>query len=338
MIRSDFQDIFESYLKGELPTKEEIIELLKIDLDSPEFYALCYTANKLTREQFDNKADVCAQIGLDFAVCQYNCGFCSFTAQANKEIEKEIFWEAEDVIPVVKEIIEAGANAVYLMTTGRYSFDRFIEVGKKVREVLPDRVPLVANTSDFSLELAQKLKKIGFTAVCHSLRLREGIDTGITKETRLQTIENAQEAGLGVQVGLEPIGPEHEPEEMADQMIWAREIGTAFNGAMRRTAVSGTPLAAYGEISIRELVRAVAVTRLAMGDKALSHVAHEPNIPSFFAGANLSWAEAGPNPRDIKADTSQGRGKNVEYCRNLFLEAGFEVREGGSPACFGPSV
>lgn len=338
MINGYHQDILENSLKGNLPSREEIIELLKIDLNSPEFFALCYTANKLTREHFDNKADVCAQIGLDFSVCQYNCRFCSFTEEANKEIDEEIFLEAEDIIPAAKELAEAGANALYLMTTGRYPMEKFIDVGKKVREVIPDRIPLVANTCDFNYEQAEKLKRAGFTAVCHSLRLREGIDTGISKETRLQTIENAKKAGLGVQVGLEPIGPEHEIEEMADQMIWAREVGASFNGAMRRTPVPGTPLAAYGEISIHELVRAVAVTRLAMGDKALSHVAHEPNIPSFLAGANLAWAEAGPNPRDTKGDTSKGRGKNVEYCSMLFKEAGFEVRNGASPACLASKV
>lgn len=328
-----YDKLFQRCLEGDIPTYDEVIELLKIELASPDFYALCYTANKLSQDHFDNKGDVCAQIGLDYEPCSRDCDFCSFSKKSGI-LEERMYWEPNKVAKVAKSMVDAGANAVYLMTTAEYPIDEFINIGKIVRESIESDIPLVANTGDFSYEDAVKLKEAGFSAVYHALRLREGTDTAIPVDRRIKTIENAKKAGLKVQVCLEPVGPEHTAEELADQMFWAREIGASFNGAMRRTAVSGTPLAEHGEISFLELAKLVAVSRLVMGDKVQAHCTHEPNLLALKAGANLLWAEAGPNPRDTKTDTSEGRGASVVNCQEMLINAGLELRKGPSPACF----
>lgn len=323
--------VVEKCMKGETPTVEEAVALLKIDCDTPDFYHLCWAANWLTRRQFDNKGDVCAQIGLDFSPCSKNCGFCAFGRSAG--IAKEpLEWEIDVVLKVAKEMVQAGANAVYLMTTADYPFQKYVTIAEEVRKVVPNHIPMVANIGDFTYEQAVQLKRVGFTSVYHALRLREGIDTAIKPERRKQTIANAKAAGLAVQVCLEPVGPEHTAEEMVEQMFWAREVGVTFNGAMRRTAVAGSALAGRGEISYRELAKIVAVARLVMGDTVVAHCTHEPNLPSLMAGANLIWAEAGPNPRDTVFDTSRGRGWNVVQAKRLLWEAGYEVHNGPSRA------
>jgi len=49
-----------------------------------------------------------------------------------------------------------------------------------------------------------------------------------------------------------------------------------------------------------------------------------------MAGANLFWAEVGANPRDVKANTEEGRGGTVDHCKKLFEEAGWNVHTGPS--------
>ena len=51
---------------------------------------------------------------------------------------------------------------------------------------------------------------------------------------------------------------------------------------------------------------------------------------SATAGANLFWAEVGTNPRDTKAETSKGRGMDVESCMELFRKADFGILRGPS--------
>ena len=74
----------------------------------------------------------------------------------------------------------------------------------------------------------------------------------------------------------------------------------------------------------------VAVVRLAMGRNVIGNCTHEPNILGATSGANLFWAEAGSNPRDIKDDTAKGRGLDVLTCRNMFKEADFDLLTGPS--------
>jgi biotin synthase len=48
------------------------------------------------------------------------------------------------------------------------------------------------------------------------------------------------------------------------------------------------------------------------------------------AGANLLWAEAGSNPRDIEKETERKRGMTVKNCIHIFEEAEWKVLKGPS--------
>ena len=74
----------------------------------------------------------------------------------------------------------------------------------------------------------------------------------------------------------------------------------------------------------------VSVVRLAMGRKLMGNCTHEPNLLGANCGANLFWAEVGSNPRDIKAETEEGRGLDVIACKELFKEADYDILNGPS--------
>ena len=78
--------------------------------------------------------------------------------------------------------MKEGANAIFLMTTGDYDFDKFVKIGRAVREVIPPDMPLVANTGDFGRSEAKELLDAGFTAIYHVVRLREGDSHGDHEE------------------------------------------------------------------------------------------------------------------------------------------------------------
>jgi len=158
----------------------------------------------------------------------------------------------------------------------------------------------------------------------------EGKDTRIAPETRLDTIKAAREAGLLVGTCVEPIGPEHSVEEIAEEILIGRDMLPCYSGAMRRITIPGSELEQYGMISEYRLVFLVAVVRLAMGRELIGNCTHEPNILGATTGANLFWAEVGTNPRDTELETSRGRGSNVKYCMNMFREADFDVLQGPS--------
>ena len=326
---SDVEAILSKGLSRSGITREEALRLMEIDVHSPEMYSLYFVADRMTRQQFHNMGEVHAQIGIDYSPCSKRCKFCVFGTIAEKRVQ----FDVNEVVARAKIFQASGANAIYLMTTDGYDFDEFLNIGKQVKASLSPRMPMVANIGDFGPSEAESLAEAGFTAIYHAVRLREGRDTTIDPDVRVRTIKSAQNVGLSALFCLEPVGPEHTAEEMVDLMFLGKDLGVSLHGAMRRVSAEGMPLHHHGDITSPSLAKAVAVCRLVMGDSLLAHCTHEPNLPSLLAGANLLWAEAGPNPRDAEVDTStqRGRGLSVEECRRMLWEAGFETLTGPSP-------
>jgi biotin synthase len=319
---NNIHDILLSTLKGNEISRKECLELMEIHEYSQEMYELFYTANKLTRERSNGSGQIHAQIGLDYTACPKKCGFCIFGGIPKEKIELS----KEEILARAKNFERAGADALYLMTTASFDFSRFINLGKEVKKSISSKIPLVANIDDFRPVEAQELLDAGFTAIYHAVRLREGKDTKINPKTRIATIENAKRVGLKIYFCVEPIGPEHNADEIVELMFLGKKLGVEFSGAMRRTSTPTTKLHDKGEINLVQLAKMVAITRIVMVNSATWNCTHEPNLPSLLAGANLIWAETGPNPRDKCHDTSssEGRGLSVEQCRKLLVEAGLE--------------
>jgi biotin synthase len=298
----------------------EAEDLLRLELGTKEVYALMETANRISRQQFGNKGETHFHIGINLGPCAYNCGFCSLATGAGIFSESIEFGE-EDIIRWAKDGESQGADALNLMTTGTFRFERLLEIGRLLRREVA--VPLVANTRDLDHEEAEKLLEAGFVGAYHAVRLGEGKDTPFTIEKRLKTIDALKDVGLLWMNCIEPVGPEHTPEEMAFLMVMARRRRAVYSGAMRRINFPGSPVAGRGMITELELARIVAVSRLVMGDVPQAHCTHEPHAASLIAGANLLFPEVGSSPRDGQADTGKGRGRNLTDCRKIFMEMGW---------------
>lgn len=301
-------------------TRDDALLLLNLDLDSREAYALMETANRLSREQFKGKGENHFHIGLNVEPCPYNCLFCSLTTKAGLFKEKVEFPE-KDLLCWAKEGEEQSADALNLMTTGTFSFERLIEIGKVLKKAVS--VPLVANTRDINHREGERLLDAGYVGAYHAVRLGEGKDTPFSREKRIRTIQVLKDVGLLWMNCVEPVGPEHSLEEVVDLMFLAREYGATYSGIMRRINFPGSPMEKHGMITEREMARMVAVSRLVMGDVPRAHCTHEPHSASLVAGANLLFPEVGSSPRDGKADTGKGRGKNLTTCRQMFREMGW---------------
>lgn len=129
-------------------------------------------ANTLSRRQFNGYGEVFAQIGINFWPCSKSCRFCSFGEEAGL-IGLPVEFDTQEVVTRAKAFEAAGANAIFLMTTADYPFERFIEIAKAVKEAISPNLPLVANIGDFGRELAEELLEAGFQGVYHVSRLRE---------------------------------------------------------------------------------------------------------------------------------------------------------------------
>ena len=298
-------------------SREEAIELMHLDLHSPEAYALMQTANQMTREQFKNKGENHFHIGVNVEPCPFNCTFCSLTETAGIFTEN-IEFPVEDILNWAKIGEQNNADALNIMTTGTYSFQKLLEVGRQLKGTVS--VPLVANTRDITHREGEKLLEAGFVGAYHAVRLGEGKDTPFIVRKRIQTIQVLKDVGLRWMNCVEPVGPEHDIGEIVDLMFLARRYGATYSGVMRRINFEGSPMEKYGMISELEMAKMVAVSRLVMGDVPKAHCTHEPHTASLMAGANLFFPEVGSNPRDGAGQVDGGRGKPLRMTQQIHRE------------------
>lgn len=323
------RDLIRKTQYGEHLSFDELVHLISMAPDCSESYLVMAEANRISKEVTGNQAEVHAQLALNMAPCPCNCGFCAF-AQKNGIFSEEKRLTAEEAVAYGKQFEEDGANAIFTMTTAQYPFELFLEISQEIRKNLKPTTVLIANVGDQSLSNAKRIKDAGYTGTYHALRLREGIDTGLSPQKRKESIRNFQEAGLLVGTCVEPVGPEHTPEELAEMICFTASFNPAYSGAARRIPIPGTEMAERGTISELRMAQIVAITRLGLPRAVLGNCTHEPCTLGGLAGANLFWAEAGANPRDTEEKTEENRGETVKTCHTLFQECGWDVFEGPS--------
>jgi biotin synthase len=319
-IASDVEVILERGSGGEGIDRQQALTLMALALHTKEAYALMETANRLSRDQFNGKGENHFHIGVNVAPCPMNCLFCSLTQKAGI-FQKSVNFSDEQILSWAQHAEEHGADALNIMTTGTFSFNRLLRIGRMLKKAV--KVPLVANTRDINHGEGEALLEAGFVGAYHALRLGEGRDTPLKPENRIETFRVLKDVGLQWMNCVEPVGPEHSHEEIVDLMLLARRYGATYSGVMRRINFPGSPMAKFGMISELEMAKMVAVSRLVMGTLPRAHCTHEPHSASLLAGANLFFPEVGASPRDGEEDTEKGRGRSVERCHAIQKEMGW---------------
>lgn len=326
-------NIVEKAMEGNGLTWDETRDLYAVEPYTKEAAHIRWAGQELSMQATGGIAEIHAQIGLNATTCPKNCLFCSF-ARIN-DVRKGVYEVPKaDVLEYAKRYVDQGANLLLMLTTASYKFDMLEDMVASVREAIPADMPLLVNTEDLSLERAKRLKAAGAQGAYHAVRMREGVDTTIPVEERMETFANLREAGLKLSTCVEPVGPEHTPDELTEATFRCIECDPKTSGVGRRISVPDTKLYDRGMLNDVEVAKMVAIYRLATGvDYQLNCSAGTSMAAS--AGANLAWAEVGTNPRDTAERTEHGgRGDNIVQLRKMFAGVGWTVRDGFSPGWF----
>jgi biotin synthase len=317
--------ILERALEGTAPSKADCRTMLDCAATSGEAGMIRGMADGIGRQRFGNEGIILAQIGIEINVCPGQCKFCSF-GEGHTDFEPSTMTTEEIMAAADRFTMSGDLYALFLMTMHTFEFDRLIDVVRTIRDTMPEQPQIVVNIGDFDRSQADELRDAGVNGAYHVCRLREGEDTVLDPEARKRTIQTIKDAGLDWYYCCEPIGPEHSSEELVDQLFLGVDYGCFQHAAMRRVYIPNSPLAARGQITDLRLAQITAVVSLAsLGSPETKNIAvHEPNLIGLSSGANVVYAESGANPRDTEKDTSQHRGRDIQACKTMLYEAGFD--------------
>lgn len=311
-------------LSGQVLTREEIIALLEIPVGSPEDDELRAAARRVAAERTGNRGYIWCAVGMDYAPCPMNCKFCSF-GEAWGLIDTARHVTEEEITEHVRRYVEAGAAYIVLRTTEFYSLDQLLLQVPRIRKEVPGEYAIILNTGELDIVTASRVAAAEVYGVYHALRLREGEDTPFSRAERIGTMNSVSQAQLTLISLVEPIGPEHRADEIADCFLNAVACGVTICGAMARFPVHGTPLGDTERISDAQLAHVIAALRLSGGDGVRDICVHPASAEAVSSGANVVVVESGAVPRDAKFSENDWAGTGMQRARTLLEGTGYAV-------------
>ena len=242
----------------------------------------------------------CSLLSIKTGGCSEDCAYCAQSAHYSTDLEREELLSVETVLAAASRARSHGATRFCMgaawrgVRDGSEKFDRVLEI---VRQVSRLGMEVCVTLGEIGPLEARKLKAAGVTAYNHNINTspefyREIVSTH-TFQNRLDTIAAVQQSGMSVCCG----GIIGMGESEADRLRML-EVLSNFDPAPDSVPINclmpmpGTPLAEQPPVDIFELVRLVAVTRIALPKARVrlaagrTRVSREGQALCFFAGAN----------------------------------------------------
>lgn len=311
-------------LAGVTPDRKTILSLLEIRQGTEEMEYLLAAAQETAKLITCGKAYLWGAIGINFAKCSMNCSFCSFGEKWNI-VKEEFSLSEEEILEEAAAYVRAGVYYIVLRTTEFYDLEKLAGIACRIRREVPGVYELILNVGEFDLQMANRLYRCGVDGIYHAVRLREGIDTGFEPADRRQTLKAIQKSPLKLIHLVEPLGPEHTNEEIADAFLGAMEYGVFLSGVMARVPVKGTPLGDTKQLSKERAAHITAVLRLTGGYMVPNICIHPVSDQAVKAGANVVVIEKGAIPRDDKPVKEAWHHFTPGRGRALFEKNGYNV-------------
>jgi biotin synthase len=231
---------------------------------------------------------------------QEDCAYCAQSSHYSTGIEREDLLSTEEILCAAKQARTHGATRFCMgaawrgMRDGTEKFERVLEI---VREVSQLGMEVCVTLGQIGPAEAQKLKAAGVTAYNHNIdtspEFYPEIVSTHTFQDRVNTIAAVQASGMSVCCG----GIIGMGESETDRLRML-EILSNFDPPPESVpinclmAMPGTPLADQPPVDVFELVRLIAVTRMALPKARVrlaagrTRISREGQALCFFAGAN----------------------------------------------------
>jgi biotin synthase len=242
----------------------------------------------------------CTLLSIKTGGCSEDCAYCAQSAHYSTGLEREELLSIQHIVDVAERARANGATRFCMgaawrgVRDGTEKFERVLDV---VREVSRLGMEVCVTLGEIGPTEAHKLKAAGVTAYNHNIdtspEFYPQIVSTHTFQDRLDTLAAVQASGMSVcSGGIIGMG------ESIDDRLRMIEILSELDPQPQSVpinclmAMPGTPLADQAPVDIFELVRLIAVARVAMPKSRVrlaagrTRISREGQALCFFAGAN----------------------------------------------------
>ena len=242
----------------------------------------------------------CSLLSIKTGGCSEDCAYCAQSSHYSTGLEREELLSTEQILSAAERARSQGATRFCMgaawrgVRDGTEKFERVLET---VREVSRLGMEVCVTLGQIGAVEARKLKAAGVTAYNHNLDTSPEFYPEIVSthsfDDRLNTIAAVQQSGMSVCCGG-IIGMGESIKDRLRLMEVLSELdpqpdSVPINCLM---AMPGTPLEDQPPVDIFELVRLIAVARIALPRARVrlaagrTRVSREGQALCFFAGAN----------------------------------------------------
>ncbi len=242
----------------------------------------------------------CSLLSIKTGGCSEDCAYCAQSSHYSTGIDREELLSIETIAVAAKRARAQGATRFCMgaawrgVRDGSEKFDRVLEIVRKVSQL---GMEVCVTLGEIGPAEAHKLKAAGVTAYNHNIdtspEFYPEIVSTHTFNDRLNTITAVQESGMSVCCGgIVGMG------ESEDDRLRMLEVLSNLDPPPESVpinclmAMPGTPLADQPPVDIFELVRLIAVARIALPNARVrlaagrTRISREGQALCFFAGAN----------------------------------------------------
>lgn len=295
-------------------TKEEILEIYNKPL-----MELLYEAATVHRKHHDpNTVQVSTLLSIKTGGCPEDCGYCPQAARYHTDIEGNDLMSVNHVKAQALRAKSVGSSRVCMGAAWRNVKDgpEFDNVLEMVRTINKLDMEVCCTLGMLTENQAQRLAEAGLYAYNHNLDTSEEYYKEVIStrgfDDRLETIDNVRKTNVTVCSGG-IIGMGEKEEDRAGMLVALSTLNPQPESVPINALVpvEGTPMEEQAPVSIWEMVRMVATTRIVMPETQVrlsagrTQMSREGQAMCFFAGANSIFAGdkllTTPNP-DVSED------------------------------------
>jgi biotin synthase len=250
-----------------------------------------------------SEVQVCSLISIKTGGCPEDCKYCAQSSRYQTSVAAQPMMQYEAVLSEARKAIQRGATRVCLGAAWREVRDskQFKEVLNMVKGITDLGVEVCCTLGMLKESQAKQLKEAGLYAYNHNLdsseKFYKTIITTRTYQDRLDTLDAAQKANLSICCGG-ILGMGEEPVDRLQLLLTlaSRSPHPESVPINRLSQIPGTPLEDQPKVSAWEMIRIIAVARIAMPKAMIRlscgriEMSYEQQALCFLAGANSIFA------------------------------------------------